>query len=113
MPAPFSVEALRYARRLASSQNRHLDDRQALIELLERWDAGLLSNPAERRIALRISEQRAARVQAATAEDGLQTGVREGGAGTTPLELVPDLAGDDDDAAEIDADYYGDALGVG
>ena len=113
VPAPFSVEALRYARRLASSQNRHLDDRQALVELLERWDAGLLSNPAERRIALRISEQRSARVQAATAEGGLETGGREEGAGATPLELVPDLAGDDDDAAEIDADYYGDALGVG
>lgn len=113
-PAPFSVEALRYARRLATSQNRHPDDREALVELLERWDAGLLSNPAERRIALRISEQRSARLLAAEVEDAEQVGMREAdAAGATSLELVPDLAGDDDDATEIDADYYGDALGVG
>ncbi len=37
---PFSAEALAYARRLARQTSRFPDDRRALAELLERWDAG-------------------------------------------------------------------------
>ena len=116
MPAAFSVDALRYARRLAISQDRHPDDRHALIELLERWDAGLLSNPAERRIALRVSEQRRARMRTLGIDDESDAQIadqEQGVASPAPLELVPNLAGDDDDEPEVAADYYGDALGVG
>lgn len=60
-PVPFSFETLRCARRLAGTQNRH-PDRHELLELLERWDAGAFTNPSERRVALRLSEQRAARL---------------------------------------------------
>ena len=56
---PFSAEALAYARRLARQTERFPDDRRALAELLERWDAGLTRNPTERRMALRLAQQRA------------------------------------------------------
>ena len=114
IPAPFSIEALRYARRLAAAENRHPDDRQALTELLERWDAGLLANPSERRMALRISEQRSARIATIKAQDqGEQANIDD----DAPVERAQSLAdhgvGDDDDAMEIDGDYYGDALEAG
>lgn len=65
---PFSADALAYARRLAVKRDRFPDDRRALAELLERWDAGLTRNPAERRMALRLSQQRAARLERHSAD---------------------------------------------
>jgi hypothetical protein len=62
---PFSAEALACARRLALAEGRHVDERRALGELLDRWDAGLVRHPAERRMAIRACEQRAARLAAA------------------------------------------------
>jgi transposase InsO family protein len=55
---PFSSEALAYARQLAAATHRFPDTRRALAELLEQWGAGLAGNHAERRMALRLSEQR-------------------------------------------------------
>ena len=55
---PFSSEALAYARQLAAATHRFPDTRRALAELLEQWGAGLAGNRAERRMALRLSEQR-------------------------------------------------------
>ena len=105
--APFSVEALKYARQLAASEGRHPDDRRALAELLERWDAGLSLNPNERRMALRLAEQRAARVQFSTEADSLSEAKEP--IGPPPLSLV----GDDDEPEEISADFYADAMGTG
>ncbi|MDP1803695.1 MAG: hypothetical protein Q8K72_00875, partial [Acidimicrobiales bacterium] len=92
-----------------------------LAELLERWDAGLTANPTERRMALRLSQQRAARVGAAASEEtdavkGLAT-VRALFGDDPPPSAPGPLAGDDDDPAEIDADvdpehYYDDAFPV-
>jgi hypothetical protein len=62
---PFSAGALAYARRLARQTKRFPDDRRALSELLERWDAGLTRNPTERRMALRLAQQRNDRLAAA------------------------------------------------
>ena len=62
---PFSADALAYARRLALAEGRHVDERRALAGLLDRWDAGLVRHPAERRMAVRASQQRAARLAAA------------------------------------------------
>ena len=56
--APFSSEALDYARQLAAATHRFPDTRRALAELLEQWGAGLAGDRAERRMALRLSEQR-------------------------------------------------------
>lgn len=126
---PFSAEALAYARRLARATHRFPDDRRALAALLERWDAGLTHNPTERRIALRLSQQRNDRViadadEAATVTD--LASVRAVTDKTTDSQDPPDayeesveaLGGDDDDPAELgalpddelDDRYYDDAF---
>ena len=125
---PFSAEALEYARRLARQTERFPDERRALAELLERWDAGLTRNPTERRMALRLAQQRNDRLLAAGEQTASVTdlaSVREvsqrtgvAGAGE-PDEQRRELAGDDDDPAELDAlpadeldgDYYHEAFG--
>jgi transposase InsO family protein len=125
---PFSAEALTYARRLARQTDRFPDDRRALAELLERWDAGLTRNPTERRIALRLAQQRADRLQAAGEPGASVTDLASVRAVTKrsgvavvdePLEPSGELCGDDDDPAELDAvaddeldgDYYQEAFG--
>src|SRR6266545_419243 len=55
---PFSTEALTYARRLAARTQRFPDTATTLVQLLQRWGAGLTEGPAERRMALRLSQQR-------------------------------------------------------
>lgn len=127
---PFSGEALAYARRTAAEQHRFPDDRRALAELLERWDVGLARNPTERRMALRLSQQREARQRARDeagpdAEVVQLPGVRAVLDGqNTPARPEPHLAAGDDDGddeleagapddpvGEIsDADYYADAF---
>ncbi|MFE4330043.1 helix-turn-helix domain-containing protein [Streptomyces sp. NPDC056831] len=55
---PASLEALRYARRIAAETHRFPDTKRALIELLERWGAGLTEDRTERRMAVRLSQDR-------------------------------------------------------
>jgi hypothetical protein len=55
---PFSTEALTYARRLAASTQRFPDSAATLARLLERWGAGLTDGAAERRMAVRLSQDR-------------------------------------------------------
>jgi transposase InsO family protein len=55
---PFSSEALTYARRLAARTQRFPDTAATLLQLLERWGAGLTAGAAERRMAVRLSQQR-------------------------------------------------------
>ncbi|MFJ5306607.1 integrase [Streptomyces sp. NPDC088350] len=55
---PFSREALVYARRIAKKTHRFPDTKRALVELLERWGAGLAADRTERRMALRLSQER-------------------------------------------------------
>ncbi|MFC9650155.1 hypothetical protein [Streptomyces sp. NPDC056937] len=59
MPMPLSEEALAFARKLAVRKYRYPDDRLAVADLLERWNAGLGSTPAERLMALRLSREQA------------------------------------------------------
>ena len=125
---PFSAEALLYARRLARQTERFPDDRRALAELLERWDAGLTRNPTERRMALRLAQQRDERLQTNAEQSASVTdlaGVRAVAkrTGVAPVEEPQqpsgELFGDDDDPAELDAlasdeleaDFYGEAFG--
>jgi transposase InsO family protein len=115
---PFSAEALAYARRLVLAEGRHVDERRALAGLLERWDAGLVRHPAERRMAIRASQQRAARMaggQEAIAEVAALPSV----AAVTAVHQAPfrdgPVGGDDDSPGELDPgdeDYYADAFGV-
>ena len=126
---PFSAETLAYARRLARQTDRFPDDRRALAELLERWDAGLTRNPTERRIALRLAQQREGRLRAcgdrerATVTDlaSIRAITERSGSATVdpPPEPGGELLGDDDDPAELDAvagdeldgGYYDEAFG--
>lgn len=55
---PASREAVDYARRLAGQTHRFPDTRRALVELLERWGAGLTADRTERRMAVRLSQER-------------------------------------------------------
>jgi Mu transposase, C-terminal len=117
---PFSADALAYARRLALAEGRHADERRALAELLARWDVGLVRHPAERRMAVRASQQRATRMAAAGQDPvaevaGLPTvaALSAEHAQTGPGGPVP--GGDDDSVAELDAgggDFYADAFEV-
>jgi hypothetical protein len=113
---PFSADTLAYAKRLALAAGRHVDERRALAELLERFGAGLVRNPVERRLALRASEQREARL-AAGAGDVAEVVTLPTVAAITE-QFGP--AGDDDSADDLtdddpelsDEEFYADALRV-
>jgi hypothetical protein len=118
---PFSADALAYARRLALAGGRHVDERRALAGLLERWDAGLVRHPAERRMAIRASQQRAARLAAADQGPTAEVAALPTVAGLAAAQqAAPDSlppGGDDDSPAELDAatgdeDFYADAFEV-
>jgi transposase InsO family protein len=127
---PFSAEALAYARRLAAQTDRFPDDRRALGQLLESWDAGLARTPAERRMALRLSQQRADRLDAADTQgdDPLAKlasvqALLDQPDRRQPKPRLVELVGGDDDESEIEAvspdetppgddDYYRDAFGT-
>ncbi|MGH3182866.1 MAG: hypothetical protein ACRDOE_13305 [Streptosporangiaceae bacterium] len=98
---PFSSEALAYARQLATATHRFPDTRRALAELLEQWGAGLAGNRAERRMALRLSEQRLRLVPDPPPAAG------------SPEKLAPisDDGGDDDSDGELDAAFPGEEPG--
>ncbi|MET7810526.1 Mu transposase C-terminal domain-containing protein [Streptomyces sp. NPDC005395] len=107
----FSAEAAAYARRLAARTGRHIDASEALGELLARWDQGLVTDRRERRMAVRLSAERAA-LSLPTLPDQTTATARP------ELTVVPDPpAGDSDDEEEIfdapeDEDYYADAFEV-
>ncbi|WP_329088022.1 helix-turn-helix domain-containing protein [Streptosporangium sp. NBC_01469] len=119
---PFSAEALAYARRLAAAKHRFPDTKRALIDLLEQWDAGLTHNPAERRMAVRLSHQRLRLVPADALVDDEplpsipSTLARPTGPTTSPLAQVPgqviEEAGDDDGEEELDEPFPGELLVV-
>lgn len=124
---PFSAETLAYARRIAVAEGRHVDERRALAELLDRFDAGLVRHPAERRMAIRASQQRQARLAASTVDDAAEVvalptvaAVTQPGEAATGEQAAsrPSPPGDDDSIEELDIDelsdeeYYADALGV-
>ncbi|MBT2458636.1 DDE-type integrase/transposase/recombinase [Streptomyces sp. ISL-86] len=125
MNGPVSREAVGYARRLAAKTHRFPDTRRALVELLERWGAGLTADRVERRMAVRLSQQRLRLLgEDETVNDvaGLPTARRitalhtdtepsaepDAGAATPDLHLVDtDLGGDDDEDEECAAAFPG------
>ncbi len=112
LDAPFSADALAYARQLAAATDRFPDTRRALARLLERWDAGLAGNRAERRMAVRLSERRL-RLVPETSEPAPPAVVPCDG--DRPVE---EIAGDDDHDDELaapfpgDDDFYADAMEI-
>jgi hypothetical protein len=113
---PFSREAAAYARKLVTATRRFPDTRQALAELLDRWGAGLTANRTERRMAIRLSQERlrlageAAAGETAEAEQVpalpvlAQVTARQQDAGGMAAEAD---GGDDDEDAECDAAFPG------
>ncbi len=128
--APFSKDALTFAKQLASQRDRFPDVRRTLRDLLERWGAGLAHGPTERRAALRMAQERAGllgpRAEGPDEEVAGLASVRE----LFPKTVVPDgrgaehaerartaeACGDDDDGSELDDDgeddFYADAMGL-
>ena len=114
IPQPFSSEVYRYATRIAASTHKIPDSRRALRELLERWEAGVVSNPIERRMWLRLSAETEQQLP-----DELTAVLPSD---TTPGNAVEDpllVVSDDDmveellDASGDDGDFYGDAYELG
>lgn len=130
LKGPVSRDALVHARRLAKRTHRFPDTKRALIELLERWGAGLAADRTERRMAVRLSQERLRLVgeddepQDAKDEVAMLPSVRRIAALSTP-EVGPaeasggpdlrgvgtedeDLGGDDDEDDECEAAFPGD-----
>ncbi|HTX53393.1 MAG TPA: Mu transposase C-terminal domain-containing protein [Candidatus Baltobacteraceae bacterium] len=124
MELPLSEDALRFARKLAASKYTYPDDRLAVADLLERWNLGLGSTLAERRMALRLSRE-AALLDETETQDEVVTlpsvarvlatakppGAEEG---DEMIEEPDPETGDDDAEEDLDdyavGDFYADAL---
>jgi transposase InsO family protein len=120
MTMPLSEDALEFARKLAASKYTYPDDRLAVADLLERWNLGLGSSVAERRMALRLSRE-AALLDCATDDDPVATlpsvarVLAKASPPTVddsaPVEQDEPEAGDDDDLDAVDEDdFYADAF---
>jgi hypothetical protein len=129
---PVSEEALELARKMAASKYRYPDDKQAVAELLERWNLGLGLTAAERRMALRLSREQKALLMPEHGDDdplaalpSLARALGQPAAGPDAedqdgQESYPGQAvGDDDEDDELDDpavteggedDFYADAL---
>jgi transposase InsO family protein len=117
---PASLEALKYARRIAAKTHRFPDTKRALIELLERWGVGLTEDRVERRMAVRLSQDRLRLIGDDAPPDEVAElpslrrlavlampggGVGQDGAPTSQAAVATDadLGGDDDEDAECEA----------
>ena len=117
---PLSEDALVFARKLAAEKYRYPDDRLAVADLLERWNLGLGTTLAERRMALRLSREQAALDLPRIDEPGaaaLPSVRRALGHDARPAEpTVPEPTAEvgDDDEADVEPldedDFYADAL---
>lgn len=122
MEMPLSQDALQFARKLAASKYTYPDDRLAVTDLLERWNLGLGSTLAERRMALRLSREDTLIDQSAALNEvgTLPSVARVMATADAPADEdadtpdVPDPeTGDDDTEDELDdyvSDFYADAL---
>ena len=124
MDMPLSEDALRFARKLAASKYTYPDDRLAVTDLLERWNLGLGSTLAERRMALRLSRE------AALSDERPRRRTRSPPCHLWPacwqpqtpaedeeaavVEVADPESGDDDSEDDLDeyavSDFYADAL---
>ncbi|MCX5205195.1 integrase [Streptomyces sp. NBC_00237] len=131
LDGPFSREALVYARQLAKKTHRFPDTKRALVELLERWGVGLATDRTERRMALRLSQERlrlvgeddeprdakdevvslpsVQRIAALSSSARITAGDEPGDLDLNTVEAEnEDLGGDDDEDEECDAAFPGD-----
>ena len=123
MQMPMSEDALQFARKQAAKKYTYPDDRLAVADLLERWNLGLGSTPAERRMALRLSREDTLIDQSAAQNDvtTLPSVARVLAAADppadedtdTPIDEPDPETGDDDAEDDLDDyanDFYADAL---
>ncbi|WP_307671895.1 helix-turn-helix domain-containing protein [Streptomyces sp. V4I2] len=116
MRMPLSEDALVFARKLAAAKHRYPDDRLAVAGLLERWNLGLGTTLAERRMALRLSREQASLDLPSTEEPSSLPSVRRALGHDRATEVEPEVwedveGGDDDEADDLDDDgFYADAL---
>jgi transposase InsO family protein len=123
MDMPLSEDALRFARKLAAAKYTYPDDRLAVADLLERWNLGLGSTLAERRMALRLSREAALIDETDTKDEvvTLPSVARVLATADPPVAEDADAmieepdpeTGDDDAEEELDDhtnDFYADAL---
>ena len=104
LDTPFSAEAAAHARRLATSTGE-LEAAKTLAGLLERWEAGLVADRRERRMAVRLASEYAA----------LPTATQPAAAppaGPPPAVELMHADGDDDDEGELEDGFYDDAFEV-
>lgn len=105
-----SEDVLRFARKKAAEKYRYPDDRLAIEDLLQRWNLGLGTTLAERRMALRLAREESlldpdhtqdspAAEPPWTAEDDNSDG------GDTDQNTEPQT-GDDDEDDDGDDDFY-------
>lgn len=131
MNGPVSREAVAYARRLAARTHRFPDTKRALVELLDRWGAGLVADRVERRMALRLSQERLRLIGADDVPEDehdqvaqlpsvrrlaamntqprqeTETGLDPAGQPMGPSPGAMGLDGDDDEDEECDAPFPG------
>jgi hypothetical protein len=128
---PLSEDALAFARRLAARKYTYPDDKIAVADLLERWNLGLGSTLAERRMALRLSREQAtidlpssspeqvvsslpsvARVLAASSEPATKPSSETREKPDEPVAEMGDDDADDFDGDDVDGDedFYADAF---
>jgi transposase InsO family protein len=114
--APFSEEALQYARRIVLQEHGFVDDQLALDELLTRWNLHMGVSAKERRMALRMSRQDEALSNQVELTDaavvaGLPTvQAVTGRADRPPAGPEETAAGDDDTDDELTEDYDDDSM---
>lgn len=102
LDTPLSAEAAVHARRLAVAGADAFDAGGALAQLLQRWEAGLVADRRERRMAVRLSAEYAA-LPAIASQAPAQP--------SAPVaELV--VAEGDDDEGDLDEAFYDDAFEV-
>jgi transposase InsO family protein len=106
--SPFSSEALAHARQLATATQRFPDPKRALAGLLDEWGAGLASSKAERRMALRGTDDRLRLLlPSAESEDEPKDAVGDDDEDT---EVDAPFPGEDVGGDQAPADFYGDAM---
>lgn len=114
--APFSEEALAYARRIVLQEHGFVDDQLALDELLTRWNLHMGVSGKERRMALRMARQdEVLSSQVEVTDADLVAGLPsvQAIAETTDSPMEPEestVGGDDDTDDELADDYDADGM---
>lgn len=114
--APFSEEALAYARRIVLQEHGFVDDQLALDELLKRWNLHMGVSGKERRMALRMARQdEVLSSQVEVSDADLVAGLPsvQAIAETTDSPMEPEkstVGGDDDTDDELAEDYDSDGM---